>query len=528
MYYENEYGYSDYENCQVPLIDMRTRAKNIKSLHAGKGNLVYCLQDKYYRNGHLCSGMLKINDKGEVNERLESNEFKKYFFINGYMCKDEQAYDKLTDKCSDKNGRFDIKKFKSFYLSELVEFFKYPITTIVNEKERWILNSEYSTKCQTIGDKMDIDIFLSPNIITVRYDGEFTATTLKDVANVVLIKERELTVNQSCKNLTNKTVDKINSEVNETIQHTELVRIIKTDTRKTFRSNYFYTLYRIDIAKCNPSPEVKVHFFSILLKELRHFNVITEGRYNQLLNEGSKNKFESHELIKEIDKYIEPFYNKLNYKNEDKISNILSTIDKLNLLDNSESKITEEDVIKSIRDNNELFNNNNFNNDLLDYSEETFSKFTTNWVPIDTMDHMYPFAEAICLCLHKIGFINFSELEDILNNSYITLLKRTEALWNNWREQYKETSDKVLKNAKKIISEEIIEEVFSSEDLEKECKDEISNIVDSIKSYIQQVEVQDIELRTPWIEDSLNHMESTIGYIKRYLLKEEKQENEKE
>lgn len=491
--------------------------------HKGKaGNIVYTIMEKYYRTGHLLQGMYIINNQGEIKEpkdleavKNDNKEgLKKYYFINGYLCKNEGSYNSLIKKCSDKKD-FEIEIFRSQYLSSLCEYFEYPLTTIVSNEQKWILNKEWSNKLTTVNCKISLDMFLSPYIFKLNYKGQVTGTTKKDVCDLeeggVIEKKLEET------ELKEDIIKELNKRVNLTIQNTELIRIIKESTKSNGKSNYFYTILRNTVYKENPCEQLREHFYNNLIQELRNFNIIDIVENENLKKLAKDESYSSVIFLDEVDKKVSLLQDKLQ-NNKEEINANLSTAEKLKLLDDIGTKLTEEDIINSIKKTNSLYNKESFKNDLADSTYTNFNDFMTAWVNTYNSAEIRLFLEAVALCFLELAHITINETLDLFDCEAHILKSRLDKIWFEYVELFN-TNDAVNK-AKDIINnnEENVEDSSTPDDYENMCKDDADNLYGIIVSKIDEIETVDEVDRTPYVKKMLIEFKSIKSWFEKQLI----------
>lgn len=541
QYYEGQYeNYFDYAS---PLIVETKVLNSKKNPHNGKGNFVYSIADRYYRNGHPIQGLLWINELGAVRDNpteqnpLTEDEKKKinpYFFVNGYMCENEQSYNDLIKKCSDDKGNFSLIRFKFVYLSEIVEFFRYPVITIVDKKEKWILNKKYQQKILQTGDTVKVDMFLSTDEFTLKYNGEWTKTTHKEVCNLHEMKPKVIIVSSPNSNLKYKfNEQELIKRIPRERQISYLKNLIKTEKRKPVRSNYLYVLMRSDLFKLNPEDQLKSYFYVLLFDLLLREDVIDRAEHTDLVNLGLKEEYCSNDFLKSVDSKITKLSEqyddsiKDNSSNFSEIDNSTKTIDKINLLKLDESTFTEQDVIKSIRENNTFSNREDFRNDISDGDYDNFDEFCSTWINSDAIDDILPFLEGVLLCYNSVGHINDHNLVLALDKTKNDIRKIAESYYNEWKRVFNETSESLIAETKNII-EDRIEEDLNGEESEKICKANYQELIDGLKGYINEIDTLiDPEQKTPWIEASITNVYDCIKFMERKMfLNDLKNQNE--
>lgn len=442
------------------------------------GDIVYCLIDRYYRNGHPINNSLLLNDTGKEYSQRDNDDttkFKRYYFVNGNMFKDEEAYNKIKELYPGSNNDVDLIKFKDMKMSRLCEYLAYPPIGIIDEKQKFILNSIWKEKVTTTGDKIkycmpftdiDIEIIWEDKCIEFK-DGDGPEMLVR-VCEIKSIKKKEGEIQED-----------------RTANFKEDIRTLLNNHHNMSTSGL---CERILINwKVNNTPNVKELFFNKLLDlflEEKIINKETSYADLKLMGKGCLYNVEDKEFSEEVGKCIVLLRSKNDGKPIVALESIVSThIGNENLNDDTvEDENQIESVIKSLESRNPFYQQKNFRDELYDADYDDLSLFAKEWT--SSTNKLDPdvrvFCEAILLCLHKVGKITAEETIKIVELTDSKLHEETEVKYNSYHKDIKTDEDGVA---------EANVETWTIQDYE----DDAINRYNDIKSKFEE-EIREMEL----------------------------------
>lgn len=504
-YYEKEREKN--ENKVSSLIGRRGESK----YHEKKGAYVYTIADKYYRNGHTLSGKFNITSEGKVKDdkiNVDTPNIRTCFFINGFLCRNEEHYNAVVKRCSDGNENvFNLSKFKTIYLSELVDHFENPIITIVNSKEQWVLGEHWKSKVNISGDRVVVDMFLSNESYVLRFEGKWIPTTKKEVCELEKIIEKGSIKKEEDFKESKSSLEDVKKGFTKKQNFDFIDKSIDDLKNNPIQScQYYYALIRKELWRQNVSEPIREYFFLIFLELLYTKNVINTDSYNDMKLEGKKGYYGAVEWLKEVDKCLDIYIRSLKEKENVNWSR----------KDNeSVQKFTDEELVKSIHDNCQLCKDNKFTEDVLDAEYPTFDSILIPWVNIETTENIRAFCEAILLVFNYVGFLtNKNTIELIYQTDIHDLKTKCSELYLSW----KNTLKLHVNEAKKIIGNEPIEfEVPTVESNEEDMKTLFNEAIEGLQDALQQSEIIEEELKSKWVKKAEIDIGDSIRFLKEKL-----------
>jgi Glutamine amidotransferase domain len=506
-----------------------------KNKHKGKNNTVYVVVDKYYRNGHEMQGKYYITKSGEVVD-ISNMEGRPYFFIFGYMCKDESSYNKLIQMSAETvKSDFSLKSFKEIRLSTIINNFEYPIITLVNNKEKWLVPKHISEKFYGKGSKHQVDMFLHTMIYTLVYTGEWTKTTQADICNLSEIKDKEI-ISPTPLNSNTDVDSNCILNINKRIPVLEQVKYLRDLIKLEFSnsSNYYYVRMRSDVYKVNPSSTLRQHFYITLLRLFLDDNFLSKDKHRALIEKGKNCDYSDNNFVTAVNSVLTEYVNFIkgstpiiakepNNKLEVLVG--LSSEEKIKELDKPYTSLSEEDIVKSICDANGFYKKKAFQADIFDTNYEDFDKFIVDWCTTDKHEDMFPILEGMMLCFNTLGQITDTQFLEWYELENLERRLRARELFISWTETFKDKADNVVNEANKIINKEnskeeetVIEETWTPEQFEEETRGNMETMINGMRDYYNDMEV-DEELETEYIKTCKKELAYTINFLERKLLK---------
>lgn len=520
--YDNRAEY--YEgNCmnRSPVIPIKTQVVSIigkrgeNKYHANRGNFVYTIGDKYYRNGHSLTGKFYINGEGKVkdgnSDKKKDTNIKLYYFVNGFLCRKEEDYNIVMKRSSDSNNIFNLAKFKTIYLSELVDHFEYPIVTIVNSKEQWVLGAHWSSKIKTSGDTIVVDMFLSNETFILKSEGKWISTTKKDVCELIRVIEKGKVnnINVSFKE-NDDPVGDIKKEYTKQQTFDFIDKSIEENLDNPIQScQYYYSLIRKELWKQNTSDPVREYFFITFLEFLHSKSVVNTDNYNDLKIEGKKGFYGAADWLKEIDKCLEILIKKRSKSKEKEVNWSRN---------NSEEKFEKfniEDIVTSMYENNLLYNNIKFKEEIIDADYETLDQLLIAWVKIENSENIREFCEAVLLCFCFTEFITMEEGVKTIDLGAVELKSKCHSIYLRWRQVLKTQ----VESAKSIISkDEPVEfEPLTPESHEEDMQCLFKETIDSLIDAVQQSEIVGERMKTDWVKRAEIDVAASVVFLRKRL-----------
>lgn len=483
---------------------------------------IYCLIDRYYRNGHPLNEIADLNEEGLKVDKLKALEkTERYHFINGYMIKDAVAYNTLMNKFVDSKNDFSLIEFKKLRLSELCDFFAYPVITIVDKEQKYLLNQEWSKKVENRGDIYNFTMPFSDLSITLKWDGRCIEQPnddpkimrVCDIVSVLQINDQNVVddaPNDTTINDASITVD----------FKRELDRILRINPQ--ISTSALYTRFAIEVWKKNNTERLKYLFFNKFVRTLLTETVISEENSKDIIACGEKCKYDpsNKEFDREIQFCIQIYRKHIRRESELKkvfsLPGVDSIVDehvgKENLNDEesildkqirAEQKETE-DLIQGIKASNRLFADPQFKQDFYDLSYDDLKSFSKDYISSQSIadGEVRIFCEAILLCLESIGKISAGRLLELVEKHDYTL------------EQESETEYKGYYNSVKTEDAIIVEEYGETEH-EEEAVNNFLDLMGTLADHIKTMSDVKEEQRTPKFNEVLNFFIATYGSMKQ-------------
>lgn len=464
-----------------------------KNIHENnKGNKIYPSLDRYYRNGHYVDGVFSLDEKGEIQD--DQKKGKKYYFINGYMCKNKEKYDQLMRKCEDKAHNYSLNEFYRFALSELIDYFEYPAAVIVeDEGERMIIPRSWDEKSRENNGEFSYKLDFSPYIITLKYNGIFIRKTGRLACEVLRCEKEpqklDLTTDEGQK---------------------EAIKIIKESIKDNSASDVqFHYMQMITSLKLQKTPEVQEFFYESIIKLMLDEGIIEPNVYSSFRKVEGGKRFTDPKINDEIEDCIK-LLKKRFVKLEDEESaeeheddnwkedfDLATTRDKIKMQRDHPTAISVEDVVESLRRSCNIYNTKTFVEDLTKGIE--IEKLSTEWNDVLGTDweQMY---EGILIFLNYLGKVSDEELLKCLDLSYQELRTRSISYYKDWIAFLYKNKANIPKGAlKELVNSEsdfytedqevMIEEEMTPEDFESNCLTNMENLTDMISDEVNAIEV---------------------------------------
>jgi len=490
--------------------------------HDNRGNKVYTINERYYRNGHPLEGKNFITDIGKMKSELEAVKLnmEPMFFICGYKCLSEKAYDTVFERVKDQHDKFSLDKFKSIRVSEFVEFFSYPVLTLIDEEEGWILDNHYTSSLKKRGDTLSFSPFLSDEEFKLIFRCKWTKITKKVICDNIGFRKKEVSVDADNDDLTS-----IESEVT-----TRAWLIDKFKTEESDNPNYYYTITRRDLWRVNTSDSLKKYFFELIMRIGLNYLVVSKVMLKDLRKEAEVSMFSGKQFLKDMEKITSLIKTKV--KDEDisnmtnhnmHISTDLTTKEKIQIHEQNQNIFTEDDIINSIKCCNILYKSPNFANDIHEAKEEILDDLKTSWVVNNSDKELYDFYEAVLLSLNTVERISKSELLYALESDPKDLSAKAHSTYREWHNFMRDCGDLqisenecVRENSKEIVVEPEAE-VLDAEYYESSFLSELEELLESVKEIKGRMDKTETNLRTERFNKLNVSLAGSIMYISKIL-----------
>lgn len=373
-----------------------------RKIHSVPGNRIYLYCDKYQENGHAITGLRYVNDKGETYSTKKDGYTKRYYFF-GYECKSEEKYKELFAELGKGTEEVDIPKFKVKRISELVEYFKYPVTSYINDDKtifRWILNEEWTNKLKD--DKVEIDFFLSNALIQVKDTKKKTSGNLKTLCEEFMVRLKSSLEEKHEPALTsvNTVLDRIKDRFTTNESKKEITRRLVSGGINTWPTDLLNDI-KINFWYANNSADVIDYYYDLLFQIFHDCNIAESIELDLVYNSLVKNPL-NPTVLKEVQllqniyvKYKASLGNRLNSES----SETFDLRDKLN-----SSTSLSKSTIGSIEIANSIYSQESFKRDVYNGDYRTFNDLKNIYVSEapDTSE-IQCFTEAVGLALLHIG-----------------------------------------------------------------------------------------------------------------------------
>lgn len=527
--YHSEYDYENtgYDNRSTLVVApkkekilLRKRCEN-SAFHNGMSNRVYPINERYFRNGHPLQGKYNITTSGKAktdSEASKISDIKQYYFVNGYMCKSEKDYDILIGRSKNESGDFDLDKFLSIRLGEIVEHFEYPVIVIVDGEERWMLNTKYSVTIKKSGDNIIFSPFLSDEQFKMTYKDQWTKTTKKVICEITDVDKKTSSTSLEKSNDLEEDIMSMQSEI-ETIK-------FLAETMTTFQHDsphFYHTRTRKDLWRLNPSQILKEYFFTLLLRLAKSYELITEKQFSSLKKKAEETLFSGKDYINEMENIVRLLKKKFRSElfNSTKVDSTLSTTEKIKAYEDNISNFTEEDIIKSIQICNSFYLNPNFKEDVYK-AKDNIEELRMSWIGKDTVKENFDFNEAILLCLNVVEKVTDNELLYALETPCSDLTSRVNEAYVNWQDfnrdckECKIVEEEPVKEAA-IIEAELLEEK-NPEYYEISYQSEIEEVNENLKEISIRMEKVDSNCKNDRFKEMERKVLEAIRYMRENII----------
>jgi predicted glutamine amidotransferase len=475
-------------NSSNGVIDM---FKSIISDTNKSGKHIYCQVDRYFRNGHPVMDEMYLDSEGKIriSEKDEGN-FKKYYFIAGFLIKDEDAYKEIIEKTKDTTGKFSLPKFKDIKLSELCKYFSHPCMTICDNKQIFLLNGSWSEKVTDPEDKFIYSVPFTDFKYTLKYTGKVIQTS---GINVKVCEVVDVSKNIILSDNTESSVDTfVMKNLPSTIQNVIL-------NNPTDSAGEIYTKIRTNYLKDNNTDAVRRFYYKKLFCVMKDLSIVSIEDHDRVFKLGEACSFnvESGDFGGEIEFILRCYRNHMQKKVE-----LESTFSQLGGNENINDEVVakpeylDQTVINSLVNSNPFYKDEKFKqsfydleySDLGDYSKDWISDYHKNSV------EFRQFCEAILLCLNVIGRISVKEFTSMIAMSDKDLSEATEKAYVNYRS---------------IIIEEPVYEVFTEKEYEEEQINAYKDFLNGLTLCIKGITDIPENLRSPLVKRFLNYYVGT-------------------
>lgn len=463
------------------------------------GSDMYLVRDQYFRNGHPVTGEFYITKSGKIKSGSASDLTggDKYWFLCGYMMKDEKSYDKLVDRCKDESGNYQSNKFKVIPMSDMIECFMYPVLSIVadtagKEEQRWVLNNEWAAKKKKRGDTIMLDMFLSEHVYELLYEGLCIEKAHKDVCTFV---------GSELKNRPSFEIDEIERECSRENSISFLMNLLSSTTAPHL--DYYFTRVRTDLWKENDSDKVREYFSTMFLEIMLNEGVIRKETFQELSDQGNKDNWRGPDFITALEDSIRLFKTRAK-ESEIRIGS-----------QNEINKLGDEKIISILKDKNKFFSTTDFNNVLYDAKcndLETMSLMFVRDPNLESSDFRY-FFEAVLLGMNTVGEISNSELIKVIDQDNGKLKECAEVYYKSW----KETVDKAAERQQDGEITLKNEENWNKEDVEKDFKERLIELIAHMREIVTQGEILDDSLISTKTDKIVGHLKSQIEFLEKRI-----------
>lgn len=453
------------------------------------GNHVYCMIDRYYRNGHPINDNLWLNVDGKIGN-INEEGYKEYFFVNGYMLKDKTSYENIKVKCNE-NNTLSLQKFKDFKLSQLCEDFAQPSMTIVDGIQKFLLNAEWSKKVKASNDTFTFKMPFTNILTEITWKGKCVEISddnkelirIVRVCDVTSIKEDIAQIPDTTEPSETKTKSFVD----------DIKKLIKESPNIGVEELY----NRLVLSKwqSNRTDKVRAMFFKKLLKTFLADDILSQDSYNDLLIKGvdsgwgNTSKGFTNEVqfcvqymrnhIKKEEELSNTILNTHVDGNEDLVGNQISIFDK-------EIANNEKAIFENLESSNTYFNNEEFKKDFYDVDYKDLAAFSKDWVcSTSNFDNEFrQFCEAILLALELIGKITATEVVTASELTDKELQLCTETKYLEYMEEWSTKS----KNDKDDVTDVIVEDL-SKEENEENVVNDFNDLRDTIYQSITEMDM---------------------------------------
>lgn len=523
---------------------LQQKMNNASQKRKGEGK-VYMVLDKYYRNGHPITGPMALSSIGKVKVGTgKDNLFTDYFFVNGYLCENEVAYDDIVEKCQ-VDKKFEPQLFKQKRLSEWANHLMYPVTTSVDREQQWVIPKKYNNSLTAVGQSISVRPFLSDYSITLTWEGETLPISDCKVCKLT----RTVSINDIVmKDL--KTIPLLENEVTRKEAHMYLNEMLMTAHFKN--PEQYYQKMQVMVWRKNPSIVLRVYFFKLLIDVFVEKNVLSKEQVDGIIKEGENQRYSGIGFMNEMKKMLELWLNKRDKEDEDVAEKW--TPDRENdKEDLAGDKVTEEDliaqstkdmvniltskgtqtevVIKTIKDYNQIYSRESFPNALYDADmplDDIMREYVRSgpWVARDEL----MFYEAVLLGLNDLGMIKDPYLLTLLESDFLRVKNAAIANYQDWKTSNNEAKSKLSKDNTVVVNAEtsfhseddkdkdaVVPEEWTSEDYDDEYENHLVQIVQHFKDVRKSISSLNNEEKSEKVDKIDKVSQEQIDYLERFL-----------
>ncbi len=479
-----DYGYSGHGGGQQGKFRSSSNSTNMDLFRMDlvntrpTGNVVYCLIDRYFRNGHPLNGSFLLDENGkEQTSGADVTKFKRYYFVNGNLLESEDKYNELKLLCAGLNNDIDLPKFKEIRTSVLCEYYAYPPLGIVDESQKFYLNSQWKKRVNNIGNTISYTMPFSNIVIELIWQGkaipvEGEKDVLVRVADIKSIKKKE-------EQAENKTAN-FEPDVKEIIKAHSSITVGDLSSKILLKWN------------ANNTPLVKEMFFKKLLDLFLKDEILSKDSYDDLTKIGKQCGWNSEdkEFTKEIEYCLQLLKTKEDGGTIAKVTSIISKhVGKEDLNDDAVNEDSNQidAVIATIEKTNTFYGQKMFRDELYDAEYSDIAEFSKEWsTSFSKLDpDLRTFSEAIIIGLHKVGKISSEDFLKIVEMKDADLHTQAEKKYEEWRNEVK----------KEDVEEKSVE-TWSIQDHEDCAIDNYCDIKTRIEEEIKELDSTPEDLRS--------------------------------
>lgn len=511
---------------EVELSNVGRDAHSNTKVHAIKGNCIYLYCDRYHENGHPVTGIKNVSPKGELSVTEREGYDKMYFFF-GYMCKSEEAYKKICGDLGEiikEKQEVNIPKFKLTKISDMCENFKYPVTSYINDdtsKFRWILDQEWIAKADASGT-LQIDLFLSNAIITVKDTGGRTKGNKKGVFEEVLVKLKSslnAKVDPALTAQVNTVLDSLKIRYTERDSKNEIRRRILAEGDTQWPTTIFRSM-KIDYWQVNTSCDIDSYYYTLLFELFSEAELAEHTEIKAIFTSGERN-FTDVGFLTDVKKLQNLYVKYLQSVGKSSIeTNPEDPHDNSSFHESDEEEVDEVPHIETIKRSNDFYSQPNFKRDFYEATYPQIGNFADIWISQEAdQTEKYRFYEGVMLCLLHIGKIKNSDFLEFLE--YPANPANINKVAKNYEEYIAKVKGKSVVGNTSIEDAEILEEEeeqnvegFDSEAFEQDVINNYLDMLNNVSDEIETIKVfavdNTISVRTEDIVASLVTIRDTM------------------